>query len=50
MVLECDEGTCKNNDDGYCIASWVEMMGQECMTYDYDPEKDHEGNDRLLDD
>lgn len=45
-VIECDEETCKYNEDGYCEISWVKIEQQECMTYDYDPEKDGEADDR----
>lgn len=42
MVVECDEKTCKSNDDGYCEASWLSTEDQECITYDYDHEKEDE--------
>ena len=35
-VIECNEETCKHNEDGYCEASWVEIINQECMTYTYE--------------
>ncbi len=44
-VIECDEETCKYNEDGYCEISWVKITQQECVTYDYDPEKDSEADD-----
>ena len=34
-VVECNDETCEHNDDGYCSASWVKILDQECMTYAY---------------
>lgn len=42
MVVECDERTCAHNDDGYCSCSWISLLGQECMSYDFDPSREDE--------
>ena len=44
-VVECDERTCANNDDGYCSCSWISLLGQKCMSYEYDSDKDGDEED-----
>lgn len=43
-VIECDQRDCEHQKDGYCEAEWLEIIGQECMTYscadiDYEEEE-----------
>lgn len=41
-IVECDQKDCANYDDGYCSASWIEIVNQECMNYEYEGGYDEE--------